>query len=171
MTTHIYKYPEDIKISDKHIEDMFTQMEEDGTVQVVFYEGTIQTKEEFLALAQNTNNHFYFLLVDKTIVGFTWLNRFEGKMAHLHFCFFKKYKSSCVQIGKQVLDYLFSFMHDGQYCFGALVGFVPEWNTSAIQYAKYLGATVAARIPDAIYNSATEVSEPAYFIYYTRIIE
>lgn len=155
--------------TDSVIMRLFDRVADEGLQRVVFYEGTIKSRKYFLSIMKGLHNHLYILLEKKEIVGFVWLNRFEGKTAHLHFCMFKNTwgTGQNVEIGKYVLSKLINMGAPG-FFFDLFIGWLPEWNTHAIGFIKRCGAQTAGVIPNAIYNAKTEQSEPAVFVYLTR---
>ncbi len=89
---------------DSDILDLYGRMVKDGTADTVFYEGTVSTREEFLASIKNRGTLLFILKVDDKIVGFTWLNRFENRTAHNHFVAFSEvWGKETVEIGKETL--------------------------------------------------------------------
>ncbi|MDA3807663.1 MAG: hypothetical protein PF440_07105, partial [Thiomicrorhabdus sp.] len=64
--------------SDSVIEKLFLRTEEDSLVKTVFYDGTVKTKEQFLAAMKYGECLFYIVYIDTKIVGYAWLNRFEN---------------------------------------------------------------------------------------------
>jgi hypothetical protein len=154
---------------DSQLRNLWEQTEKEDLVSTVFYEGTIRTAEAFLAMAKSPGTAFYFIMVDDEVAGYTWLNRFENKTARQHFCVFRKYWGSLVDIGKSILN---QFLHmkdgKGQFVVDLLTGFVPAWNERAIKFSLKCGGKTYGLIPNAIYNAKTGQSEAAVFIYYTR---
>lgn len=155
--------------TDSDIKKLFTRTEKDGLVRVVFYEGSINSSCEFLAMAKSNTTLFYILIDGIETVGYTWLNRFENHTARIHFCFFKEYWGKADDFAKYVLDKLLSMTgKNGDILFDLLTGFIPEWNTHAIKFALKCGAHTHGVIPNAIYNDASGKSENAVFLYYLR---
>lgn len=151
--------------TDTTISGLFTRVVDEGLLDTVFYEGTVTSKEQFLSIMKGNGNLLYILLVKKEIVGFVWLNRFEGRTAHLHFCTFKNTwgTGQNVETGKYVLGKLINIG-----CFDLFIGWLPVWNHHAIGFIKKCGAQTAGTIPNAIYNAKAGKSEPAVFVYLTR---
>jgi len=150
---------------DSTIIGLFERVVSDGIFDTIFYEGTVDSKEAFLTMMKGNGAILYLLLIEKEIIGFVWLNRFEGKTAHLHFCTFKNTwgTGKNVGIGRFTLRQLINMG-----CFDLFVGWLPVWNTHAINFVKACGAKTAGIIPNAVFNSKSGKSEPAEFIYLTR---
>jgi len=156
--------------SDSVIMGLFDRVKDESLYPVVFYEGTVTTREGFMMLMKEHLNHLYVLTRDKKIFGFVWLNRFEGRTAHLHFCTFRNSwgTGSNVMSAKKTLSCLMNLKADNGYFYDLLIGFLPVWNTHAIGFVKACGAKSSRIIPNAIYNMTSGESEPAEFIYLTR---
>lgn len=172
MTISIRPYTEIDGIrtySDSEIKELFERTVRDGLDRIVFYEGTVQTAEQFLNIMKSGSVLFYALMSDGEIIGYTWLNRFENHTARMHFCVFQEYWGKTLDIGKFVLD---KIMHmkdlEGNYIWDLLTGFVPAWNKRAINFALKCGGQSHGKIPNAIWNQEKQQSEDAVFIYYTR---
>jgi len=156
--------------SDSVIMGLFDQVESESLYQTVFYEGTVTTKKQFLDIMKGPSNQLYVLIGDKTIFGFVWLNRFEGRTAHLHFCGFKNGWGLGMNAvaAKRILSELMHLKSDHGHFYDLLIGFMPSWNKYALGFVKACGAKSAGVIPNAIYNMTSGASEPAEFIYLTR---
>ncbi len=155
--------------TDSDIKRLFKRTAEDGIDSIVFYEGTIQTEDEFLRMARSHQILFYILMDGNETVGYTWLNRFENHTARQHFCIFKNYWGKSLDLGKTVLKSLIHMKDgNGNYLFDLLTGFVPAWNERAINFSLKCGGKSHGIIPNAIWNKKKQKSEDAVFIYYTR---
>lgn len=157
--------------SDSVIMGLFDRVVGESLYSTVFYEGTITSRDEFLNIMKGQYNHLYVLATEgDNIHGFVWLNRFEGRTAHLHFCTFKNTwgTGKNIEVGKHTLKELINMHGSCGYFFDLLVGWLPKWNTHAIDFVNRCGAQTAGEIPNAIYNMASGESEPAVFIHLSR---
>ena len=157
--------------SDTEIMKLFNRVVEDGIYDTVFYEGSISTCEDFLCTMKGANNHLYVLDGNSETYGFVWLNRFEGRAAHLHFCTFKNIWGSglSVGIGKKALLELINLQDKkGNYFFDLFVGWLPLWNAHAINFVHNCGAKKLGVVPNAVFNKTINRSESACFVYFTR---
>ena len=156
-------------VPDSDMKRLFERTVDDDLDKIVFYEGTIQTADEFLKAMKYGDILFYILMVDNKTVGYTWLNRFENHTARQHFCVFKEFWGQSVDLGKRVLSIFLDMKDkDENYIFDLLTGFVPAWNARAIQFSQKCGGKTHGIIPNAIWNQEQQKSEDAVFIYYTR---
>jgi len=155
--------------ADSDIKRLFERTEQDGLVPVVFYEGTIKNKEQFLALARSPSTCFFLLMKGVVTVGYMWLNRMENRTVRQHFCVFKEYWGESVELGRYGLKTVMNMQdRDGSYLFDLLTGYVPAWNERAIKFALKCGGKTHGKIPFAVFNKEKGRSEDAVFIYYTR---
>lgn len=155
--------------ADSDIKRLFTRTVEDGLDKLVFYEGTIKNSCEFLRMAKSNNVMFYIVLVGTDTIGYVWLNRFENKTAHYHFCSFKKFWGKNEEIGRHILPTILGWANkEGRYLFDLLIGYIPTWNERAIAFSLKCGGQSAGVIPNAIWHDEAQKSEDAVFIYYTR---
>ena len=154
--------------SDSVVRNLFKRTMADGLDKIVFYEGGIQTEDEFLSMAKG-NVLFYFLMDDNKAIGYMWLNRFENHTARQHYCVFKEYWGHTIDIGKFTLRTLLNMKDkDDNFVFDLLTGFVPAWNKKAISFSLKCGGKSLGTVPNAIWNCDKQQSEDAVFIYYTR---
>ena len=155
--------------TDSEIMALFTRTREDGLDSIVFYEGTVATKEQFLQVMKYGENLLYLVLSDKETIGYAWLNRFENRTARYHFCAFRDYWGNLDEIAKSIMDILINMKaQDGEYLFDLFTGYIPVWNQRAIKFTLKNGGKSAGVIPNAIWNATTKKSEDAEFIYYIR---
>lgn len=156
-------------IPDPVMKRFFDKSVEDGSNEIVFYEGTISDSDQFLAAMKQEGVLFYAVMEDGYPVGYTWLNRFENHTARNHFCGFKEIWGRAVEVGSEAISQLIRMQDkDGNYLFDLFTGFIPEWNVFAIKFMFECGAKSAGIIPQAIWNNEKKKSENAIFFYYTR---
>lgn len=154
-------------VTDSEIKKLFTRTVSDGLDKIVFYEGTIQTEDQFLIAMKRVL--FFIIKQQEETIGYVWLNRFENHTARQHFCVFKEYWGQSEQIGRDVLSMIMNRKDShGTFIFDLLTGFVPAWNKRAIAFALKCGGKTYGVIPNAVWNHKKQKSEGAVFIYYTR---
>jgi len=152
---------------DSDIMALYERTEADGTCKTVFCDGSIGSKEQFLACMKG-NSELYVIFLDDKICGFTWLNRFEGRFARMHWCLFKEvWGKESVEIGRYVVDVLINSKDKkGKYWLDMLVGYIPVSNAIAITFVKKVGGIFAGELPCGAYNRGK--SEAAAIVYYVR---
>jgi len=155
--------------SDSGIKRLFLRTVEDDLATVVFYEGTVRTEEQFLAVMKYGECLFYVIYIDSDVIGYAWLNRFENRTARYHFCAFKDYWGRLDDVAPEIMSTLFKLKDSkNKPLFDLFTGYIPIWNKPAVKFTLKHGGRSAGEIPNAIYNAETKQSEPAIFIYYTR---
>lgn len=156
-------------VTDSEMKALFVRTVKEDLSDIVFYEGTIKTPEEFLAMSKTPGTLFHLLKGGSATVGYMWLNRFENRTARLHFCMFREYWSGAVFLGRYVLNALLCMKtKDGEHLFDLLTGFIPTWNKRAIDFVLACGGETHGAIPNSIYNDKTGKSESAVFLYCRR---
>ncbi len=153
-------------VKDSVIKGLFQMTVTEGLDKIVFYEGTVQTADEFLRVMKNSMS--WLFMKDGEIIGYTWLNRFENKTARHHFCVFKDHWGQLEELGRYTIQRLVNLESGDGYVFDLLTGFIPAWNERAIKFALKCGGKTHGVIPNAIWNHEKQQSEDAVFIYYTR---
>jgi len=117
-----------------------------------------------------TNGCLYIIYYKANIVLVTWLNRFEGKIARVHWCSFKEI--SCrkkIDAGKYACKKLLTMKNDnGEYVLDLLIGYTPVSNIIAIKFLKACGCVIGNKIPNLIWNAKENKSEPGVIGYYHR---
>jgi hypothetical protein len=153
---------------DSFITNLYSRMVEDGTRDIVFYAGHIDSPEAFLRYMKRPDVWLYVFLVGDEVAGFTWLDGMEDRSCFNHFCVFKEFWGDTICLGKTVLNRLMNMNKDGVYAFDLFKGLVPAWNTHAIEFAIKCGGKKLGLLPKAVWNAEKQRSEDAVFIYYTR---
>lgn len=156
-------------LSDDNVKQIFHRMKSEGTLHVVFYDGSIKTEDDFVAYLKSPNNLPVFILSDGELSGLAWLNRVEGNHATAHFCLLKNvWGEKSYDVGKKVLSYWFSFPgSDGEPLFDLLLGVIPSFNQKAIKYIEKLGFRVIGEIPKLyknVYSGKFETTSISYVL-------
>ncbi len=152
---------------DSEILLLYDRMVEDGTVNTVFQDGIINCREDFLH-EMKTSSRLH-IVVDEEPVSIVWLNRFEGKTARLHFCFFKKaWGERSVEIGRFICRELLQYQIEGEYIFDALIGRIPAGNKAAIGFFKKVGVEFIGELPEGHWNDFKKRSESCFVVYINR---
>jgi len=158
--------------TDSAILGFYDRMVDEGTAEVVFSDGEINNRQQFLAAMKYGGNALYIVMLGDEAAGVVWLNRFKSKTCYVHFCAFTKFwGKGSVDMGrcaiKQVLD-----MRDNaaNYCFDTLLGLIPCANVHAIKWLKKVGLREVGVIPNALWNQPLKKSEDGLLLYLTRDI-
>lgn len=156
---------------DSDLMGMFDKVVRDGTVEAIFFDGSVKTREDFAAMMKQSDVQFYGVYVkdSSTPVGFIWLDMFMQKTARGHFCAFSEYWGDAYKIGHELLVRLLTMKdREGNYVLDAVYGFTPEDNEMALTATKAAGFKVAGTLPNAFYYESDKKSHPGVMMYYTR---
>ncbi len=155
--------------TDSFIKSLFDQMVEDDTVKSVFFDGSVQSADQFLDMMKFSHNALFVLNVDSKISGVVWLNGFEQKSASFHFCFFSNiWGKDTVEIGKKCMKTLVELKTDGQYNFDLITGLIPVRNKKAIKWGEKINASILGRLPCSVWNAEEQQSEDGIIFYVER---
>lgn len=165
---HYYSNENGSAVPDSCVMGLYDKMEEEGTARIVFEDGTINSREEFLN-AMKTSCRLHVVLENNEPVAAVWLNRFEGKMARLHFCFFKAaWGARSEEVGQFAVAQLLNMKLDDEYVYDCFVGYVPDKNKAARMFFHKMGVWVAGHLPMGHWNAFTQKSEPCTIVYVDR---
>jgi hypothetical protein len=156
---------------DSAIMELFDRMEADGTIELVFFDGSVKTREEFLIKMKSVGTQLYmvFMKEEKYPAAFIWLDQFKHKTAHGHFCVFSSHWGDAYKIGHEVLVRLVHLKdNNDRYIFDAIYGFTPVDNELAIKATTSAGMVVAGTLPNAYWYSSDDKSHDAVMTYFTR---
>lgn len=157
-------------LPDSAVMELFLRMEEEGSLDMAFSGGEVRTPEEFLLVMKQPGNSLFVLLLRDEPVGFFWLNGFEGRMARVHFCLFKRvWGPGSMILGRKILDYSLNLRGaNGEYLLDVLLGVTPEKNRLACRFAKRSGMTPLGVLPAGAFNARQGCSGPALVSWATR---
>lgn len=153
---------------DSEIAAYYDQMVADGTISEINYEGKVPDAAALIRAAKAAQ-YFAVVVADGQEVGLVWLNRYEPRRAHLHFCVFSNgWGENCEAMGSWVLAQLLAIEHEGEYCLDVIWGIAPKANVRALAYVEQCGGQVLGVVPHSIWNAARGCSEDGVFFYLTR---
>ncbi len=131
-------------LPDHFVRAAFQQMQLEGSAETVFFERSVSTDDEFLAIMQDTSNVAVFGLRNQELMCVAWLNGCVKDYAFGHFCFMRNAGKSLstVDMGKQITSYWLSFP-----TVDFVLGIVPGFNKLAIRFVLKLGFKKVGAIP------------------------
>ncbi len=154
---------------DSEIVSLYKKMGEEGTLNTVLSDGTIQDSQQFLSAMKSDCRLHILLDEEPEPVAVVWLNRLEGKTARLHFCFFKKiWGKKTVEAGKFIVKQLLEYSYEKEYIYDSLIGRIPTSNVLAINFFKKIGVKFVGELPEGHWNHSMQRSEPALVVYMNR---
>lgn len=171
MQTALIPYLKDNTLcpfSDEFIMGLYNKMVSDGTADLIFLNGTIQSAENFLHLVSDGGSYLYIYFKEKDPVGMCWLNSFENRTARFHFCIFSEVWGEADDIGRETVQKLIRLKDEDGYLFDMFIGLVPTQNKLAIDYVQRIGANYLGELPFGMWNHKTGKSESATLVYYVR---
>jgi len=147
---------------DSFIKKLFDRMVIDDTARVVFYDGKIKNRDQFLDFIKSPGVILYVAHEDLPL-GCLWLTDFEGKMARTHFCFFKGIgRKQAVALAVQMANTAMA-----NFELDMLIGFTPVWNRAALLFLHRCGAKRMGGLPFGATDENGK-SYPVELTYYVR---
>jgi len=136
----------------------------------IFKDGTIYNRLRFLEVMKNEGTFLYIIYYRNDLLGITWLNRFEGRLARIHWCMFDGISAKQkIRAGRYISQKLINMKDkEGNYIFDLLIGYMPASNKSAIQFVQMCGSKICGEIPNLIWDKEKSESEPGVIGYYQR---
>ena len=135
-------------IPDHKMIELYHKMESLGLVEVVFFNGEIDTADKFLFMMKSHGNVVNVVLDGEDIVFLSWLNTFDVNSAFAHFCAFPEiWGGRAVEVAQMVIKYWFDFKHNDEYVLDIILGKIPTINKRAINFIQKVGFTIVGEIP------------------------
>lgn len=149
---------------------VFDKMAAEGLLTRVFYDGTVRTREQFLADVLRPGSLPFVIMAGEEVACFTWLNSIEGRAARGHFTFFRKFwgRKNSVPIGRRYFRYALSRRDADGYLFDCIVGVTPRDNPLSWKFALECGCDIVGTIPAFLYMADTRTSVDAVAVAATR---
>lgn len=138
----------------------------EGTFWTVFYDSSIDGPEAYLRAMKQPANVPVFCFLGAEPIACAWLNGHSGGRAFGHFLVTSSVKGHTQECGRICLDYWFSFRVNGRQLFDVILGVIPSFNRSAIEFVKRIGLTVLGEVPKAVRIDGEP--QPATLLYAVR---
>jgi len=151
-------------LSDDFLDSIFQKMEEQGLVKTTFWEGNITDESHFIGLVKNRNNHVVFFFQGRQCVGLAWLSAVTSNYAFGHFCLFREIWGDTEKVGRDCVDYWFSWPGSNGPLLDVIVGIMPGFNRRAHKFVERIGWERLGSIPGMFRDS--ELSRDDAVIYY-----
>jgi hypothetical protein len=156
-------------LPDETVKAVLYKMVQDGTFQIVFYEGVVKSEEDFLKLLKAPGNYPVFVYVDNKIQGLAWVNDLKDNHATGHFCVFREsFGKNARDMGIEVLKYWFSFKNGDKPLFDVILGVTPSEYKFAVHFIEQIGFKILGEVPHVCYNAFTNKRGAATFSYCER---
>lgn len=149
---------------------LFRKMQAEGLMQAAFYDGSVRTEEEFIAMMLRPGVFPLVLCDGSEFLALIWVQAMDYKVARGHFCFFRKCwgRKRIIPIGRSVYSYILHLRDADGYLFDVLIGITPERNASAWHRALDCGAQKVGVVPHFIFMADTGETENAVITAMTR---
>ena len=154
---------------DSHLTGFYHRMLEEGAMARINIEGSINSEAQFVAAAKAA---FVFaeIMDGGDSLGIVWLNRYEHRRAHLHYCLWKRYFGPvAIEISKDVISKMFELsFSDGSPVLDCIWGVTPASNRLAVNFNIRAGATMSGVIRNYIWDDSAKKSINGYIFHFTR---
>ena len=158
-------------IPDDIIEGLFIRMKDEGKDSFSFPgEGEPETPEQFRRVFQFGIESLYLVYNEGgLIMGFAWLNRFEHRLARIHFCSFDGFGlAEKIEAAEYASDYILSLKDGAGYIFDVLEGRIAAGNKAARMLVAASGFVKTGFVPHGSFSMAKGISEDAVIYCKTR---
>lgn len=164
------QYLKDSPEARERLSYVFERMCAEGTLERTFYDGTVRTREEFLADVLRIGSLPFLVFWEGKPAGFTWYNTLEGRSARGHYVFFKSVwgRKTSALIGRCIYEHFLTLRDERGELFDLILGLVPKRNAVAWKLPLLCGAFIIGEIPYGAYMAATGRSEDAVLVGVTR---
>lgn len=154
-------------IPDHAVMSLYDKIFEDGANRYLTH--GIETREKFLDAMEN-GCRLHVVIEEGRPLAIVWLNRFEGKTARIHFCFFKEaWGARSVEVMRFIVTELLNIQFEGEYVYDSLLGVTPVSNKPAVTFLHRLPfVRVLGDIPGYFFDEETRQSEPGTMSYTDR---
>ena len=158
-------------IPDDDIEGLFRRMKAEGKDRWAFPgEDEPDSPEKFRNVFQTGLDSLYLIEKDSgDLMGFAWLNRFEHRLARIHFCSFDGFGlAEKIEAAEYASDYILSLKDDDGYIFDVLEGRIASGNMAAQMLVSAAGFIKTGFVPHGSFNRSKGISEDAVIYCKTR---
>lgn len=120
---------------------VYTAMQRENLLHTVFYDGPVTQQSFAQAMEQAVMIPMYR---NNILLAAAWLRDVRGETASLHFCFFAAGRPEAVNIGLQLLRFIFA-----RSPLQSLYGVTPKPYRAAVRYAAAVGGVILGEVPGA----------------------
>jgi len=157
-------------LSDAYLGQVFRRIVLEGTMQRIFYDGSVKNTTDFIDFIKREDCSVFFVKFRDEDVGFFWLTSFIQKSAFITYCFYKEFwGKDSLNISQACLGYIFQDKNDcGEHVIDVLLGLTPSNNKLAINFLKKNGMTILGYIPVLIKDYRYNKTHDGVLSYITR---
>ena len=124
------------------IAELYNLMVRDNTLDTVFYDGLVQSSDQFVALMTSLDRYLFVAMQDKTVLGFGWAENLDGRAAHAHFCAFAELWGNTTDVGRLLAQTMLKTLD-----LDILIGYIGEHNERAVKAVLRSGFKILGRLP------------------------
>ena len=164
------QYLKDSPVSRERLSYVFNRLCDEGTLGHLFSDGTVRTREEFVADILRVGSLPFLVFWEGKYAGLTWYNTLEGRSARGHYVFFKSVwgRRTSAVIGRCIYEHVLSLRDEHGYLFDVILGLVAKRNALAWKLPLLCGAFPVGDIPHGAYMAEKDRSEDAVLVAVTR---
>lgn len=152
-----------LSLSDAHLKWFWEIMKKGRQIPIIFYDGSVDSFEEFKTLVKTEDQHFFIGFQDQEPAALFWLNGFGSRSCYVHISVMPEfYGNQAVQMAQGGLRHLLSVTDvSGRYLFDCIKALIPVKNPLACRMATKAGFTKIGIMPRAAYWAAEDQSVDA----------
>lgn len=155
-------------LSDWFLTNVYHQVRDQKLIKTVFWEGNIETLDEFISFTKKPTNIISFVFYDRICIGMTWLSPVSGNHGFGHFCFLKQaWGKHTIRAGRMTMDYWMNFPGVGGPLLDVVIGVMPMFNTRAHAYIEKIGGVRLGVIP-SMFRDKQFNRDDAVIYYFVR---
>ena len=157
-------------LRDSEIKDMYTRAYKEGWGKHIFYDGLLNTPEEFVQYVTDPYIMFWGIYSEADLMGFVYVNRIEKTNAHIHYAFFKKWWGTpeLHAASRKALELLLVDEYNGKPLFEVINGMTPSYNKHAVNHMNTFGVHTVGKIPHLLWSEKSGKSMEGTVTYITR---
>ncbi|WP_430735605.1 hypothetical protein [Halodesulfovibrio aestuarii] len=138
-------------LTEQELETIWQTLCKEGKKEIVFYDGEINKKSDFIQFMQDDMNYVYAAYEGGELLALVWLNNFLGRCGMIHFTMFYNSKGKEYDIASFLLNFLLFSKSEGEFCFDALYGLTPRVYRHALHFIEKLGFRLVTEMPSSVF--------------------
>lgn len=155
-------------ISDEDLADLYHGLVKDGTAELVFFDGSINSPELFIEAIKSPANLSVVFFRKGRPAGFAWINALTSHTGSAHFALRRfAWGEWGRMVGKATLNYWMDFNVEGEPILQVILGILPAKNRRAVRFVADLGFKSSGQIPKMLMGRDGNF-HTAQMMYYER---
>jgi hypothetical protein len=153
-----WMFPEDF------IKGIHAKIKSEGTLDMVFFDGSADTPEQFLELMKSSQRQLFIVFFDAWPAGFVYLSNIHNRAAYFHGCVFKQFWG--IPEREEAWEYILTTLFIPG-LFDIFFGLTPKENFFALERIKKSGWKKIAEIPYGVWDNKKQKRVTAVLSHYT----